>query len=102
MNGEIDMNFGKAIENLKSGNKVARKGWNGKGMFIYLTTSTIVPVVNLKKETANYLFGEQLLECDVTVNINSHIDMKTVDGSIDIGWNPSQVDMLAEDWEVIS
>ena len=30
------MNFGKAIENLKNGYKVARKGWNGKGMHLVL------------------------------------------------------------------
>ncbi len=28
------MNFGKAIEALKAGKKVARTGWNGKGMFV--------------------------------------------------------------------
>ena len=28
------MNFGQAIEKLKEGKKVARKGWNGKGMWI--------------------------------------------------------------------
>lgn len=27
------MDFGKAIEALKQGKRVARKGWNGKGMF---------------------------------------------------------------------
>ena len=30
---------------------------------------------------------------------NWNIDMKTADGSITIGWAPSQVDMLAEDWQ---
>ena len=30
------MNFGKAIEAMKKGEKVARKGWNGKGMFLFL------------------------------------------------------------------
>ena len=29
------MNFGKALEALKEGKKVARRGWNGKGMFLY-------------------------------------------------------------------
>lgn len=30
------MNFGQAIEALKEGKKVARKGWNGKGMWLVL------------------------------------------------------------------
>ena len=29
------MNFGKALEELKNGNKIAREGWNGKGMYIF-------------------------------------------------------------------
>ena len=27
------MNFGKAIEEMKSGKKVARQGWNGKNQY---------------------------------------------------------------------
>lgn len=95
------MNFGCAIEALKNGMKVARKGWNGKGMFVYLTTGTEVPAVNMRPDTAQHLFGDTLIEGDTTVKINSHIDMKTADGSITIGWLASQVDMLEEDWEVV-
>lgn len=36
------MNFGKAIEALKEGKKVARKGWNGKGMYLWLMPATTV------------------------------------------------------------
>lgn len=95
------MNFGKALDALKQGKKVGREGWNGKGMFIYVTTGSVVPVVNLKPETSKHLFGNSLLECDVCVEIKPHIDMKSADGSITIGWNPSQPDMFAEDWQVI-
>ena len=28
------MNFGKAIEELKTGKKVCRSGWNGKGQYV--------------------------------------------------------------------
>lgn len=93
--------FSWALMRLKEGAKVQRKGWNGKGMFLYLTKGSEVPAVNMKPETAKHLFGESLLECDTIIKINSHIDMKTADGSITIGWAPSQVDMLAEDWEVV-
>lgn len=93
------MDFGEALKGLKQGNKVARKGWNGKGMFIYMTSGSIVPVVNLKQETVDAIFGENaLLEGDTTVIIQPHIDMKAADGTITIGWNASQVDMQAEDW----
>lgn len=92
--------FGEAIRRLKAGQKVARKGWNGKGMFIYLTSGSKVPAVSMKPETANRLFGEKLLECDETVTINPHIDMKASDGTVVIGWLASQTDMLATDWIV--
>lgn len=32
------MNFGKAIEEMKAGKKVARQGWNGKGQYIELAS----------------------------------------------------------------
>ena len=34
------MDFGGAIAALKAGKKVARKGWNGKGMFLWLKPGT--------------------------------------------------------------
>ncbi|WP_199883659.1 DUF2829 domain-containing protein [Anaerosinus massiliensis] len=95
------MTFGLAVEALKKGFRVCRKGWNGKGMFLYLTSGSIVPIVNLKPETSKALFGERLLECDQTIEIKSHIDMKAADGTITIGWNATQVDMLAEDWMIV-
>ena len=49
------MNFGQAIEALKNGKKVARVGWNGKGMFLYMTTGSVVHLDEMKSETANYL-----------------------------------------------
>lgn len=36
------MNFGQAIEALKEGKKVARTGWNGKGMYIYLADGKLL------------------------------------------------------------
>ena len=34
------MNFGQAIEVLKTGNKVTRVGWNGKDMFLFLVNGS--------------------------------------------------------------
>lgn len=36
------MNFGDAIEAMKKGKKVARRGWNGNGMFVYLVNGSTV------------------------------------------------------------
>ena len=37
-----NLNFGDAIKALKEGKKVARKGWNGKNMYVYYETQRIV------------------------------------------------------------
>ena len=94
------MKYGCVITALESGLKCARKGWNGKGMFIYLTSGSVIQTINLKEETKKHLFGDKDFLTSY-VKINAHIDMKTADGSITVGWVPSQVDQLADDWEVV-
>lgn len=93
------MNFGQALEYLKEGHKVARAGWNGKDMYIYLVSGTKVDYGKLRGEAAKHLKADKPLNDGKTVVINSHIDMQAADGSIVVGWLASQADMLAEDWE---
>ena len=93
------MTFGIALELLKKGCKVAREGWNGKGMFIYLSTGYSINVDDvLNRNLCEYLAKTSN---DGIVCVNSHIDMKAVDGSLAIGWLASQTDMLAEDWVIV-
>ena len=86
------MNFGKAIEELELGNKVARKGWNGKGMFLFLVRGSTF-TVNRPPLLGIYPEGKE-------INYLPHIDMKTATGEI-VPWLASQTDMLAKDWEVL-
>lgn len=97
------MSFGLAIEAMKAGYKVARSGWNGKGMFIYIVSGTEIPIDNLKNECRNHVFPlhSEFSDCETTQKICSHIDMKAVDGSIVVGWLASQTDVLANDWVVV-
>lgn len=94
------MNFGQAIEVLKDGKKVARSGWNGKGMFVYYVESSEVSPVDLRGAAQKHVGSIQKSIAD-KVKINGHIDMKAADGSIVIGWLASQTDMMADDWEVV-
>lgn len=87
-------NFGGAIFALKQGKKVARTGWNGKGMWLILTQGRVVE--NLEP---NSFYEKCGFEAPVT--ICSHIDMKAADGSMVVGWLASQTDMLADDWVVL-
>ena len=88
------MNFGEAIANLKYGNKVARAGWNGKGMFLIYVPGTVDAKLN---EGTPY---QKALQSNI-VTINPHIDIYTATGEFQPGWLASQADMLAEDWTVV-
>ena len=79
-----NMNFGQALAMLKGGKKVARRGWNGKGMYLFLA------------------HGKDIKACTgISEECVDVICMKTAQNTIVFGWLASQTDMLAEDWEVV-
>lgn len=77
------MDFGKAIETLKSGGKVSRSGWNGVGLWLELQ----VPDTN-SKMTLPYIY------------MNYPNNTKTTPGA-KVPWLASQTDVLATDWEIV-
>ncbi|MDE7133615.1 MAG: DUF2829 domain-containing protein [Lachnospiraceae bacterium] len=91
--------FGTAIGFLKDGMKVARRGWNGKGMFLYLSNGGIVPKEQFR--ALDMVEGTNAVKNGESVEYAPHIDMKSADGTVVIGWLASQTDMLAEDWEIV-
>ena len=72
------MKFGEAVEALKADHKVARRGWNGKNMWLKLQR----PDANMKM-TLPYIY------------------MKTADAQL-VPWLASQTDILSEDWIFIA
>lgn len=86
------MNFGQALEALKCGELVARAGWNGKGMFLYLVPGSTF-TVNREPLLGIYPEGTE-------IRYHAHIDMKTAQGDC-VPWLASQTDVLAEDWETV-
>lgn len=93
------MSFGLAIEALKRGERVARDGWNGKGMWLVLVPGTPEAILREGTPYANAL-RQPLCE------ILPHIDMWTVNAggrrAMLPGWLASQSDMLADDWSVVA
>ena len=90
--------FGDAIEALKQNKRVARAGWNGKNMFLFLLPAGTVPTKaiqdpNLRQVIESQLNGE-------TFEALGTIRMFTADKKILTGWLASQTDMLAEDWVI--
>lgn len=82
LGGEALFSFGDAIKYVKRGLKVARKGWNGKGMYLFLADG---------EDLTSYLSTGDF-KCA------SSVCMKTAQNTICVGWLASQADMLAEDW----
>lgn len=85
--------IGWAVDMMKDGAKVARAGWNGRNMFIFLVPGSQFEV-NRKPLLGIYPAG-------TVIDYHSHVDMRTSDGKI-VPWLCSQTDLLASDWETVN
>ena len=91
------MIFGFAIEALKKGFKVARKSWNGKGMYLWLK-----PAVTIKSDWCKDPMLKEIVDANGgETEALGTICMKTADNKILSGWLASQTDVLSEDWVII-
>lgn len=78
------LSFGLALEALKKGAKVARSGWNGKGMWLFHVKN----------------WNGRVGEMPPDYSLLPWIGMKTADNCF-VPWLASQTDMLADDWQII-
>ena len=83
------LTFGSALELAKMGRKISRKGWNGKGQFVFLVDDlefhTAADISCFKKEG---------------VFVHGALAFSGTSG-IQVGWLASQSDMLSDDWFVM-
>lgn len=86
------LTFGLAVEALKLSKKVARTGWNGRGMYVYFVPANAYPATT---EIARSQFNNAL------VPYNAYLAIKNVDNTIST-WVPSINDVLAEDWQIVA
>jgi hypothetical protein len=75
------MDFGEALDKLKTGERVSRSGWNGKGMRLSLIRADEWRV-------------------DGIHNRLPWIGMETATGDF-VPWFASQADLLADDWGLV-
>ena len=94
---EAGMSFGGAIQCLKRGQKVARKGWNGKGMWLWLKPGTMVKSEWCHDEALKAIAENNGGEIEAL----GTVCMKTADNKILSGWLASQTDVLSTDWVVV-
>lgn len=106
--GEETGTFGQALESLKRGHLVARKGWNGKGMFIFmrpedsLPTNMIVNQVKSLPESFKRWVANNHGDSETDrIKFTAYLCMKAADDTVVNGWLASQTDMLANDWVIV-
>jgi hypothetical protein len=93
------MNFGEALELLRAGERVAREGWNGKNMFIYLVPANSYPAQTevAKKYWAGKTDTTKAPAHIPMVPYGAYLAMKTAQENV-VPWLASQTDILADDW----
>ena len=92
MDHATSLKFGQALEAIQAGKRIARTGWNGKGMFVYFVPPASYPV---QTGAAKAHFGKGAM-----VPYNAYMAIKNVDGTVST-WVPSVNDCLASDWGVV-
>lgn len=85
------MNFGEAMEALKEGKAIARKGWHKEGMFVYSVPAAAYPA---QTGVAKEYFGE-----NAKVPYSQYLAI-CIDGEVSV-WSITQSDVLEEDWYVV-
>lgn len=89
----MNMDFGKALEALKAGHRVARRGWNGKGMWLLLIDGDAWAF-------SDWVYGDDRGGHVSPLKPLPWIGMRTADGGF-VPWLASQTDILANDWQVV-
>ena len=98
---EKNLDFGKALSYLKQGCKVARKGWNGKNMFLWLKPATTIKSEWCKDPELKKLVDENGGELAALGTICMYTHDSSGRNAVLTGWLASQSDMLLEDWYVV-
>lgn len=106
------LKFGEAIEAMKCGQSVARSGWNGKGMHLWLNKGIVdgaklgfQPGEQPRVDNPSTMDGIKLGLFEAggegVATRLPNINMRSASGCTVTGWLASQTDMLAEDWVVL-
>lgn len=89
------MTFGDALERCKDGERIARAGWNGKGMWVCYMPPVTIPADKVNERTRKHVASGDL-------HVGAYLVMWTAASVWQPGWLASQADMIAEDWTVLA
>ena len=98
---EDGMDFGKALNALKEGKRVARKGWNGKGLFVFKQVPANVGIQYVPNmQSLPQSVKDEFVKRGRNLNYSNQMCIVKSDNTID-SWVPSSSDAFAEDWIVL-
>jgi hypothetical protein len=94
-------NFGDAIAALKAGKRVAREGWNGKGLFVFMPVPAQIPLETVPKMTSlPDSVKAEFARRGTGPAYSNQLALVKPNGEVN-GWSPSTPDALADDWMVL-
>lgn len=90
--------FGWALAKMREGLKVAREGWNGKGLWVTISGGLVGLPAEKFWNANNKAFAESR---GGSADVDPYFTLKTAKDTIQMGWAPSGSDALATDWIVV-
>lgn len=96
-----NLNYGQAIEALKEGKLLARKGWNGKDMFVFKQIPTEIGLdIIPKMQSVPQAAKDIMIKTKTTLKYTNQLVIVQTDGRVD-SWVASASDTFAEDWFIL-
>jgi hypothetical protein len=99
-----NLSFGEALDALKKGYRIAREGWNGKGMFVFLNKGSHAGEHSGDNKIDGISNSPEMFELgDIGTSTRlPNINMRAASGATVTGWLASQTDLLADDWIILA
>lgn len=101
------LTFGEAIEAVKQGKLIAREGWNGKGMFVFMQVPStigkqIVPIMQSLPPSAKAEFEKRFNDPKEQIDAIYYDNQLAIvyPSNLICGWSPSAIDCLSDDWYI--
>jgi len=95
------INFGHAIRAMREGKRVAREGWNGKGLFVFMQIpSEITEEIIPKMQSLPQSVKDEFARRGGNISYSNQMAIVNPNNSIN-GWVPSSSDIYAEDWVIL-
>ena len=95
------LTFGQALEAAIDGRRIARDGWNGKGMFVFHQVPSVIPLdVIPKMQSLPQAVKDEFIRRGEPISYSNQLAIVKPDNNIN-GWAPSVSDTIAADWCIL-